>query len=169
VISLSGAKINDIDKYIQSQLNATPNTKTIMIHVGTNNIPVNSEDQIMSKLSELILNVKCQFPNINIIFSSILPRPQNNECYGTKIQNINKKLKSLCLEHNIYFAASYKPFVKYGKVCSQYYYDGVHLTQQGTFRLRQFMSQRLAEYGNKPLDLEGHSTYLIRPEWESLV
>ena len=80
-----------------------------IIHVGTNDIHTLSVCEIMSGFNNLITTVRSQ-SSTHLILSSILPRPVDHNKSDEKVKEVNRLLKLKCLERNVQFICSYRPF-----------------------------------------------------------
>jgi hypothetical protein len=78
---------------------------------------------------------------------------------------VNNRLKKVCSEWGVKFVATYKMTIRAGKPVTELYADGLHLTELGVKRVRQFFCMRLSEMGNKPLNARESSIYLKRWQW----
>jgi lysophospholipase L1-like esterase len=139
---------------------------TILLHCGTNNVVKNNIPEIISKFENLITLLNRLNPNVKILISTILARPIDFDKYGAKCAELNQKLKTFCHDHHLGYVATHKITLKYGRPITDLYYDGIHLKDTGVRKLKQFLSQRLAEYGNRPTQLGFTSTYLKRSHWQ---
>lgn len=93
----------------------------VFVHVGTNNLSLDSVKVILQKYRSLANKILLYNPDANIIFSSIVPRGFNlfqenyrkTECHlkvlNNKIEEINGALKKLCFDQEaFFFCSSYK-------------------------------------------------------------
>jgi hypothetical protein len=167
IYSLSGISIFELSTKICEILSVCPDTRVIMIHAGTNNMSSHSVSKILKEFENLIDQIKPKYPNIPLLLSSILPRPCDDVHMSAKIEYTNCLLRDLCVRRKCFYVASTKVFFKAGKLCHELFVDGLHLSKEGTKRLRQFFCQRLAELGTKPSNPYCHSYYLRRCEWQS--
>jgi lysophospholipase L1-like esterase len=167
-ISLSGAKIDELSRFLFFHTSILNNTECILIHCGTNNINKNTPSEIVSKLESLINKIKETNPTLTILLSAILPRPIDNTTTGESVKYVNMELKKLCPLWGVCFVASYKMMFRRGTPVEAYYQDGLHLNENGTRRLRQYFSQRLADLGKKPENDLMKSIYLRRSEWSNI-
>jgi hypothetical protein len=95
-----------------------------------------------------------------------LARPIDHPTFGLKCAKINKSLRDLSKSWGTSFVASHKITLKAGRPISAMYYDGLHLNMPAVKKFRQFISQRLCEYGSKPtIYISGSCHYYRRSEW----
>jgi hypothetical protein len=165
VYSFSGVSLEEMTKLISSYPSLISSVSTILLHCGTNNIEKDTTETILSKFEALVHVVKSINADAKILISSILPRPLDFSTLGFRATVINSSLKRKCLNWGVYFVATHKMTLKFGKFCPEFYQDGIHLNQPGVKRVRQFFCQRLAEFGSKPLDNVGSTLYLKRWQW----
>ena len=89
---------------IEAELGTIKNNSTpshVIIHAGTNDIPVESAEVCAKKIESLVLKTKSKFPSSKIEVSGITTR-QDIEV-GQNINKVNKKLEDLSKKHNISF------------------------------------------------------------------
>ncbi|XP_055948262.1 uncharacterized protein LOC129981447 [Argiope bruennichi] len=123
----------------------------ILVHVGTNNISVDSVEIILQKYRSLANEILRVNPKARIIFSSIIPRDFNyfeNDYWKTvehikilkhKIVAVNKALEKLCHNEDAFiFCSSNKPSWSgfLGK-------DGLHPNKSGDLRLANYFCRFL--------------------------
>jgi lysophospholipase L1-like esterase len=169
VYSLSGAKIEELTNFIVKNHSIVSKPASVLIHCGTNNISVDSEDCIISKFERMIEIIRTLNGKAKILISSILARPVDHSKYGLKCAKINKILRDMSKTWNVAFVASHKITLKFGKPKTEMYYDGLHLNAAAVKKFRQFISQRLCEYGTKPsILISGSNYYYRRIHWSSM-
>ncbi|XP_055930911.1 uncharacterized protein LOC129961106 [Argiope bruennichi] len=123
----------------------------ILVHVGTNNISVDSVEIILQKYRSLANEILRVNPKARIIFSSIIPRDFNyfeNDYWKTvecikilnhKIEAVNKALEKLCHNEDAFiFCSSNKPSWSgfLGK-------DGLHPNKSGDLCLANYFCRFL--------------------------
>lgn len=122
--TFSGATIEDMKHYVEPTLKRSP--KAIIVHAGTNNIPRDRPEEIVSKLNDLgqhiEQNSKCQ-----VIISSLITRSDDN--LNAKISTTNNLLANLCLKNNWLF-------IKHINISKSHLNaSGLHLNARGTSTL----------------------------------
>ena len=80
-----------------SGLNAQIQPSHVIIHVRTNNIPIDSTEGCALKIGNLATNLKEKFPQAKIAVSGIIQR-QDIQVAG-KIEEVNKILNQNCLSN----------------------------------------------------------------------
>ena len=90
--TFSGACIEDMDHYVKPSLNKNP--KKVIIHAGTNNIPKDEPELIVSKASKLGEYIE-RTSNAKVIISSIIVR--NDDRLNPKIEATNNMLQNVCV------------------------------------------------------------------------
>lgn len=129
----------------------------VLVHVGTNDVENNLKrmkneqeayDAILSDFGNLIGVIKKKNPKINIIISSILPRPKDYDQTDGFTRKINSYLlNNMSKPYNFKFIKSYRPFVYCGKVRRELFAKndrGLHLNTQGSLRLRYYFLRSIA-------------------------
>lgn len=96
VKSISGAKTGCMDDYVNPSIREKPDH--IVLHVGTNNLPLHSTKKIAEDIIKLGKRLKEE--KIDVTVSSILFR---NDKFNEKANEVNQLLKKLCIENNLYF------------------------------------------------------------------
>ena len=72
------------------------NTTHVIIHAGTNNLPMDSSSKCMKNIKGLCTKVKERFPDAKLGFSSIIQR-EDIDVTG-KINEVNTQIEHLCKE-----------------------------------------------------------------------
>ena len=73
----------------------------VIVHTGTNDVPVETTEKCISNMEELIMSVKQKFPNSKIGISGITPRQDID--LKLKIKEINEKVQALSSKHGVKF------------------------------------------------------------------
>ena len=73
----------------------------VIVHTGTNDVPVETTEKCVSNMEELIMLVKQKFPNSKIGISGITPRQDID--LTLKIKEINEKVQTLSSKHGVKF------------------------------------------------------------------
>ena len=119
--------------------------KQIILMIGTNNLQLNSDEEIVNGLQFLINAIKSRKPGTNIIMAGILPRIQME----SRVADINKKIKSMSLQSHIDFIDFGKDFLKGDTINPQLFLpDGLHPNANGYSVLGKDIS-KLLKGGNK--------------------
>ncbi len=127
--TLNGRRIKDVAHFIDGI--KENNLKSILCHVGTNDLSDKLSSTILRDFKDLIHIIKFKFPNVRILISSIVSREskQGNKAHTAKIQEVNSGLSSLANElcfEIIDNSNLYDP---------NYRYDGLHLNNKGTAKM----------------------------------
>ena len=97
--------------------------KNIVLMIGTNNLGINSDREIVEGLQILINAIKTRRPDAKIIMVGILPRKKMEE----QVKNINEKIKTMSLKNHIEFVDFEKDFLKGNQINSELFVgDGLH-------------------------------------------
>ena len=107
-----------------STLNAQIQPSHVIIHVGTNNILIDSTEDCALKIGNLATNLKEKFPRAKIAVSGIIER-QDIQVAG-KIEEVNKILKQNCLSNSVSFIDN----LSIDNSCLNG--SGIHLSAKGT-------------------------------------
>ncbi|HEY5464895.1 MAG TPA: SGNH/GDSL hydrolase family protein [Hanamia sp.] len=81
--------------------------KNIVLMIGTNNLGINSDREIVEGLQILINAIKTRRPDAKIIMVGILPRKKMEE----QVKNINAKIKTMSFENHVEFVDFGKGFL----------------------------------------------------------
>lgn len=116
------------------------NSRHLILHVGTNDINSLLVPEIVASYNDLISVVRDNSV-CDIVVSAVLPRPIDHDKNGEKVKDLNKKLKTLCIDRQCKFVKTFKPFLHAGEPRRELYAvrdGGLHLNWEGCRRLRQF-------------------------------
>ena len=152
VLSLPFSTVGQLTGEIASGTVQVCGFETLLVHVGTHDIPspfsgsVKSIASIVADFEALFSVIRSLNPSCMIVFSAILPRPVDHLHSWYRVQQVNHGLRSLCFrKSNVVFNPSYKFFVSHGLPVPQYFsMDSLHLSQPGVSRLRQAFQQALS-------------------------
>jgi hypothetical protein len=104
------------------------NGKNIVLMIGTNNLGINSDEEIVNGLQFLINAIKQRKPNTKITMVGILPRTKSEE----RVAMINKKIKEMALRNHIAYVDFGKDFLMGNKINSKLFLsDGLHPNGDG--------------------------------------
>lgn len=108
--------------------------RVLILLIGTNNLPTNTVDEIVSGIEDLVEIVRSKLPDTKLLLLGLLPRNPDDQGidYNARIVEINQKLRTCCVNEQIYFAeiSGVLP-QKDGKVDSSVMPDGLHLNDHG--------------------------------------
>ena len=122
VRAFKGASIDDMYDYLKPLLMKNPSV--VVLHVGTNDVPTKSCDEIYKELRNLEEYIEMTVPRVKVYFSTPTVRTDNTKANATLV-NVTKKLKKLCL--NLVTNDNIIP-IGVGK-------RGLHLNEKGSGRL----------------------------------
>ncbi|AWV97171.1 SGNH/GDSL hydrolase family protein [Arcticibacterium luteifluviistationis] len=107
--------------------------ENILVMIGTNNIHLNSNEEIVAGLKMLIDAIKERQPKANIRLMGLLPRRD----YEERIVNLNVSIAALAGDSNVSYADLGKGFIQVdGKIKENLFSDGLHPNEQGYLILR---------------------------------
>ncbi|CAB4019641.1 Hypothetical predicted protein [Paramuricea clavata] len=95
-----GKTAEDIEKELNI-INIQSSPSHVIVHAGTNNIPIDSTKVCSKKLERLVIKTKAKFPNSKVGLSGITFRQDIEQ--ATKIQEVNKKLEEMAAKHDVMF------------------------------------------------------------------
>ena len=95
-----GKTASDINNEL-STINIHSTPSHVIVHVGTNNIPLQSADECTKDIEKLIAGVKQRFPNSKIGISGITMRQDVD--LASKIFKVNEKIKSMTPKYDVTF------------------------------------------------------------------
>ncbi|XP_071142525.1 uncharacterized protein [Mytilus edulis] len=142
VQSFSGANLGYIKYVIDKEyiyLHEFDSFSHVILHFGTNDIEKHSIEIILCKFRNLIYSVRNRNRDINILISSILPRPVDFVQLGYKVVQINKALIGICKDEKISFTKSYRRFLFKGSPKRDLFAikdGGLHLNEAGVAQLK---------------------------------
>jgi len=100
----------------------------IIINIGTNNLHLNTDVEIVAGLQLLVKAVQVRQPQAKITLLGIYPRRNNEE----RVISLNKGIQSLAKAEKIGFEDIGKTLLlKTGKINEQLFSDGLHPNAEG--------------------------------------
>ena len=113
----------------------------IFVMIGTNNLHINSDDQILEGLQFLIEAIKIRQPKAEITFMGLLPRRN----YESRIKTLNFQIAELASESTILYRDLGHVFLnEENKVNEAFFSDGLHPNANGYLKLREQLRTLLA-------------------------
>jgi hypothetical protein len=114
--------------------------KQIVLMIGTNNLQLNTNDEIVTGLQFLIQAIRAKQPNARILFIGILPRRNMEE----RIVQLNKMLANVAEQSKDTYADAGSLFIKKdGKIDESLFADGLHPNAVGYEKLGAFIVTHL--------------------------
>ena len=107
-----------------AKINIKPDPSHVVIHAGTNEVPVESIDECVGNMEKLITTAKQKFPNSKIGISGLTLRQDSDLI--SKIEEINEKVQSLSSKHDVTFISN----MSIDETCLNS--SGLHLNAKGT-------------------------------------
>lgn len=119
------------------------NASDIVLLIGTNNLSVNTDDEIITGINFLIKEIRVRQPTAKILIMSLLPR-KNNE---SRIASLNKKIMSIKRSPNTHYISAEKLFLnKSGQINEALFTsDGVHPNALGYDLLAPLINSSLSK------------------------
>lgn len=100
----------------------------ILVMIGTNNVGINSDQEIVDGLQFLLKQIRLRKPDAEIMMTGILPRKNLEK----KVDSINRRIKEMTLRNHFRYVDLSKPFLKEGKINSSLFLaDGLHPNKEG--------------------------------------
>ena len=153
-----GAKIGGLREMTIRNLSRRRMPTTLIIHIGTNDIFLDSIGAIRYRIEENVMSVRKLLPHKRIIWSNILPHAiylkKNQESKGAGKRctlNLNKFAHNLCMKIPNMRYIQHQNFSFTDR--SLFYWDSVHLSDKGYKLL-------LANWSNGLVFLNAHSDAL---------
>ncbi len=104
----------------------------IMVNIGTNNLHLNSDDEILEGMELLLNAIKARQPGADILLLGLYPRRQQEE----RVAGLNLKYASLAGKLNVRYADPGINLLKPdGKIDESLFTDGLHPNSEGYRRL----------------------------------
>ena len=103
------------------------NADEIVLMIGTNNIGLSTDDEIVEGLCFLLKQIQVRQPNAEIKVIGILPRRGEEE----KTKNLNKRISVMAIKNNWRYIDVSEKLLKNGKIEESYFTDGLHPNDQG--------------------------------------
>jgi lysophospholipase L1-like esterase len=104
----------------------------VVVMIGTNNLQLNSDTEIIEGLKFLVSAIKTRQPGADILLLGILPRRQGE----TRILELNKGIAQASGQLNVTFADPGTVFLKEdGKIDESFFTDGLHPNAEGYQKL----------------------------------
>ena len=105
----------------------------IMIMIGTNNLHLNTDDEILEGLWLLIKAIRYRQPKSDIVLFGLLPRRD----YEDRISLLNVEIASLSADLHVSYGDLGASFLnKEGKIVESLFSDGLHPNEDGYLKLR---------------------------------
>ncbi len=100
----------------------------IVLMIGTNNLELNSDDEILEGLLFLLKQIEMRQPGAKIKMVGLLPRRDQED----RIKIINKKISRMSVLHGYTYLDISKPLLlKTGKIDETLFLDGLHPNEKG--------------------------------------
>jgi lysophospholipase L1-like esterase len=99
------------------------NGKKILVMIGTNNVGINTEKEIIDGLQFLLTQIRLRKPDAEIIMAAILPRKNLEK----KVDSLNSRIKEMALKNRFKYVDFSRAFLKDGKInAALFLADGLH-------------------------------------------
>lgn len=150
---LGGARVGGLSSRISSYLAKSPFPTTLIVHLGTNNILVESTRETRQSMEENLYAVRQLLPNSRIIWSDILPRMyyhgENTAGAGKRCTiNLNKCAHQIGAQLGMYYINHSHAFPPQSH--HLYRRDGLHMSELGNAMLRKNLEESLLFFNSNP-------------------
>lgn len=127
------------------EIDITP-FKTILIHVGTNDIAEGTAvGPIQSQFEHLLSVIRRENFTVNIMISALLPRPVDEHYTRVDVKHLNDNLLSLCARNHIAYVPSFRPFLFRGVAnLKKFNIDRMTLSREGSADLTQIFRHSMS-------------------------
>jgi lysophospholipase L1-like esterase len=116
--------------------------KQIVLMIGTNNLGLNTNEEIATGSQFLIKQIRAKQPNAYLLLMGIFPRRNMEE----RIVALNKMLANVATQPKIAYGDARNLFVKKdGKIDESLFSDGLHPNAAGYEKLGKFITAQLDE------------------------
>ena len=85
--------------------------KTVIVHVGKNDIKRINPGQMVSNLNNLFFNIREANRDIGIIYSAILPRACDSKDINQKVKDANVQIEKTCKARKFPLLHTFRPFI----------------------------------------------------------
>jgi len=114
----------------------------VLVMIGTNNLHLNTDDEIIEGLNILIKAIKIRQPNAKIVLLGLLPRRDQEQ----RVSNLNMQISRLAGDINVKYADLGPVFLNdKQKIQESYFSDGLHPNANGYMKLRDALKPVLYE------------------------
>lgn len=117
----------------------------VIVHVGTNDVSRFDAGQIVSNLNGLFFKIREANSHIQIMYSAILPKPNETREINDKIKTINLAIEKMCKARKFPFLHTYRPFIDKNGQYHRHMFaardNGLHLNLEGSRVLSNFFLQ----------------------------
>lgn len=118
------------------------NAKQILLMLGTNNLHLNTDDEIITGLDLLIKTIKNRQPHSKMLVIGILPRRDNEE----RVKNLNYRLAQMAGLNEVNYANVGDVLLQpNGKIDESFFTDGLHPNASGYSRLAEVIKPYLVQ------------------------
>lgn len=118
----------------------------VVLHIGTNNLPLNSTTEIYSGIRDILKIFRDKLPKSKILLLGLLPRNMDDtkRDYMTMIKEINLKLKSTNTDIKVSFLDLGEHFLEtVSSVRTDLLPDGLHPAEKGYTVLGELLKQQV--------------------------
>lgn len=118
------------------------NAEKVFLLMGTNNLEMNTDNEVVDGINELVRAVRKRQPTAKIYVCGIIPRSWQEP----RVEQVNNLIKARLLTEEATFVPMDSEFVQpNGRIINEYFSDGLHPNKDGYIR----MAKMLEKYVNE--------------------
>lgn len=110
------------------------NPELVILLIGTNNLPLNSDNEIYQEILNIAEMIQERLPESRLLILGLLPRDpdENGNIFTPRIIKINQKLAQICQTSSIIFKDFSEHFIEDEKTVNRELMpDGLHMGEKG--------------------------------------
>jgi lysophospholipase L1-like esterase len=105
----------------------------VVVMIGTNNLHLNSNEEILTGLEMIMHAIKARQPNSEVLFMGLLPRSEQE----IRVKKVNTMIEQLCINSNVQYADIGNVFLKEDQMLNETLFsDGLHPNKAGYLIMR---------------------------------
>lgn len=147
-----GTRVEHLTTRVRPVLKRSGRNPVLVVHAGTNNVPMDSPKGVAERLRHLIQEARRVRSGVRIVVSSVLPRfdrgRRNSGDLSSSVRQTAREMSLLCSRERVMFVDASQALLRNpGK---HYARDGLHLTVAGKAVLGSFLEKavRRLDQGN---------------------
>ena len=113
--------------------------RQVVLLIGTNNLSINSDEEIVEGLKLLVNEIKIRQPKSDVLVLALLPRRKMED----RVSQINKAIKDMAKSQHVSYADVGKLLMNGDKINEQLFKDGLHPNEDGYQKVVQLLLPHL--------------------------